>query len=55
MKEVRIIPFVLLFIGTLGLLLNEFVLSWNHYVTITFALFNVLGLISLVILNKRKN
>jgi hypothetical protein len=34
----------LLLIGTAGLLLNEFILGWGRPATITFALFNIIGL-----------
>ncbi|MFC1954748.1 hypothetical protein ACFLVZ_02885 [Chloroflexota bacterium] len=48
MKEVaKIIAFVLLTIGTIGLLLNEFVADWGRSATITFACLNVFGLIVL--------
>ena len=35
----------LLVIGTAGLLLNEFLLGWGTVATITFALFNVIGIV----------
>jgi len=48
MKEVaKIIAFILLTIGTIGLLLNEFVADWGRSATITFACLNVFGLIVL--------
>jgi hypothetical protein len=39
--------FVFLLIGTLGLLLNEFVFDWGRAATLTFALANVIGLVTL--------
>ena len=36
--------FVLLIIGTLGLLVNEFVFDWGSLATVTFAVVNVVGL-----------
>jgi hypothetical protein len=38
----------LLVIGTAGLLLNEFLLDWGTVATITFALFNVIGIVILI-------
>ncbi len=38
----------LLIIGTAGLLLNEFVLGWGSTATITFALFNIIGIAILI-------
>lgn len=42
-----IVP-ILLFIGTAGLLLNEFYLGWGRTATITFALFNIIGIALLI-------
>ena len=39
--------FVLLIIGTLGLLLNEFVLDLGRVATLLFAAANVMGLVTL--------
>ena len=36
--------FVLIIIGTLGLLANEFVFDWGSLATVTFAVVNVVGL-----------
>jgi hypothetical protein len=48
MKEhVEKLAFVLLVIGTLGLLTNEFVFSWGRIATLIFAAINVIGLVSL--------
>ena len=48
LKEVaKIIAFILLIIGTIGLLLNEFVADWGKSATITFACLNFVGLIAL--------
>ena len=48
MREVaRLTAFILLIIGTIGLLLNEFVTDWGRGVTITFACLNVFGLVVL--------
>jgi hypothetical protein len=46
-KFIELIPFPLLIIGTLGLLLNEFVFDWGRTATIIFASANVLGLLAL--------
>ena len=48
MREVaKLTAFILLVIGTVGLLVNEFVGDWDRSVTITFACLNVLGLVVL--------
>ncbi|MBN1543291.1 hypothetical protein JW992_14210 [candidate division KSB1 bacterium] len=43
----RAIPFVLLIVGTLGLLANDFIFDWGRWATLIFAFFNLIGLISL--------
>ena len=40
--------FILIFIGTLGLLLNEFAIEWGSVATLLFASFNIIGLSMLV-------
>lgn len=48
MKEAaKLIAFILLGIGTVGLLVNEFVTDWGSEITITFACLNILGLVLL--------
>ena len=48
MKEAaKLIAFILLGIGTIGLLVNEFVTDWGRGVTITFACLNVSGFVLL--------
>lgn len=39
--------FILLIIGTIGLLINEFVFDWGRAATLTFAVFNLVGLATL--------
>ncbi len=39
----KLIAFILLIIGTLGLLINEFISDWGSVATLTFACFNVIG------------
>ena len=46
-NAVKLSAFVLLIVGTIGLLVNEFVADWGRSVTITFACLNVLGLVVL--------
>jgi membrane-bound ClpP family serine protease len=46
-EAAKLIAFILLIIGTIGLLVNEFVTDWGRGVTITFACLNVLGLVLL--------
>ncbi len=48
MKEIaKVIAFILLIIGTTGLLVNEFVVDWGRCAVITFACLNVVGLVAL--------
>jgi hypothetical protein len=45
MKEVaKLSGFILIIIGTFGLLINEFIFDWGSTATITFAAVNVVGL-----------
>ena len=46
-EATRLIAFILLIIGTLGLIINEFVFDWGSAATITFAAINVVGLVVL--------
>ena len=46
--------FVLLCIGTLGLLLNEFVFAWGSAATLIFAACNVVGLVGLASMFRRQ-
>ena len=43
----RLSGFILLIIGTLGLLINEFVFEGGRAATLTFAVFNLVGLTTL--------
>ena len=40
----RLSAFVLLVIGTIGLLINEFIFDWGRIATLTFAALSVVGL-----------
>jgi len=40
----KLSAFILLIIGTLGLLINELVFDWGSTATLTFAALNVVGL-----------
>ena len=45
MREViKISAFILLIIGTLGLLVNEFAFDWGRVATLVFAIMNLMGL-----------
>lgn len=46
-KKIEFSAFVLLVIGTLGLLMNEFVFTWGRTGTLIFAAANIAGLIAL--------
>jgi len=52
MKIIKIIPFILLFVGTIGLLIIEFT-SGSRYLVLTFAGLNVLGLILFAFTQKK--
>ena len=43
----RLIAFVLLGVGTIGLLINELIFDWGRCATLTFAIINVVGFTSL--------
>ena len=43
-NHIKLIAFALLIVGTLGLLANEFIFDWGSPATLTFAVFNVVGL-----------
>ena len=50
MREVvKLSGFILIFIGTLGLLINEFAFDWGRTATVTFAVFNIAGFAALAI------
>jgi len=46
-EATRLIAFILLIIGTLGLIINEFIFDWGSTATLTFAAINVVGLVVL--------
>jgi hypothetical protein len=46
-ERILIIGFILLGVGTIGLLINEFFFDWGRGATLTFAIINVVGFISL--------
>ncbi len=55
MREfIKITAFILIIVGTAGLLLNEFVLDASTALTLTFAGVNVIGLICLAIAHYTK-
>lgn len=48
MSEVlKLVGFILIAIGTTGLLVNEFVLDWGRAATLILAVFNCVGLATL--------
>ena len=50
MREVaKLIAFILLIVGTTGLLVNEFVTDWGRVITLIFAVFNCIGLVTLAV------
>lgn len=48
-RIVKSTAFVLLMIGTIGLLVDEFVADWGRAATFTFAIFNCAGLVILAV------
>ena len=54
MREVaKLTAFILLIIGTIGLIVNEFIFDWGRVGTLVFAVFNVIGLAILAIMYLR--
>ena len=51
-KNVQLIAFTLLILGTTGLLLNEFIFSWGRPATLIFAFANLIGLVILGFSNR---
>ena len=43
-EATRLTAFILVGIGTLGLIINEFIFDWGSAATLTFAAINVVGL-----------
>ena len=54
-NNIELSAFVLLVIGTLGLLLNEFLFDWGRTATLLFAIANLIGLVTLSYTYWRKN
>ena len=46
-KAIELSAFVFLLVGTLGLLMNEFMFDWGRPATLIFAAANVMGLLAL--------
>ena len=46
-ESTLLIAFILLIIGTIGLLVNELIFEWGRCATLTFAIINFVGLTSL--------
>lgn len=43
-EAIKLSAFVLLIIGTLGLIINELIFDWGSAATLTFAAVNIVGL-----------
>lgn len=43
--------FILLIVGTIGLVVNEFVFDWGRVATLSFAAINIVGLVILAYTN----
>jgi len=46
-ESILLIAFILLIIGTIGLLINELIFDWGRCATLTFAVFNLAGFAAL--------
>jgi hypothetical protein len=53
-EPAKVIAFLLLIVGTAGLLVNEFVFNWGRVATLVFAVLNVIGLIILSMTGLRR-
>ena len=54
MKMIKLIPFILLIVGTFGLLVTElFVVPGSRCLTLTFASLNAVGLVMLVLTHRK--
>lgn len=49
-KITKLSAFILLIIGTTGLLINEFVFDWGRVATLSFAAVNIVGLTILALM-----
>ncbi|MBA7615169.1 hypothetical protein ES703_22446 [subsurface metagenome] len=50
MKEaIKLGGFILIIVGTVGLLVNELAMDWGRTATVTFAIVNVVGFITLAV------
>jgi len=47
-EAIKLVAFIFLTIGTLGLLINEYAFDWGRVATLVFAIVNFLGLAILV-------
>ncbi|MFC2014986.1 hypothetical protein ACFLUP_03235 [Chloroflexota bacterium] len=52
--SIHLIAFILLIIGTIGLLINELIFNWGRGATLTFAIINFTGLVSLIFVSLAK-
>ena len=53
-EHIEKIAFVLLIVGTVGLLTNEFFFAWGRIATLIFAAINMIGLVALWIVLRRR-
>ena len=51
---IKLVAFILLAVGTIGLLLNEFVFDWGRAATLAYAALNVVGFVMLAFTIWRK-
>jgi hypothetical protein len=49
-QTIKLTAFILLIIGTIGLLVNEFAADWGRAPTLIFAIFNCIGLVTLAVI-----
>ncbi|MFC2056784.1 hypothetical protein ACFLTO_04350 [Chloroflexota bacterium] len=49
-EAIKVSGFVLLIVGTIGLLVNELAMDWGRPATLIFAIINLVGLITLAVM-----
>ena len=48
-ESIKVSGFILLIVGTVGLLVNELAMDWGRTATVTFAIVNLVGFITLAV------
>ena len=53
MKDANRLSYILIVVGTIGLLVNEFAFDWGRTATLTFAVLTIVGLVTLAVTRRR--